>query len=145
MAGPRDGDRGQVVGEFSFVCDPACAGQARRWLEASLQSALGANRDGAALIADAVIIASELVTNAIQAACGRGTLRWQVWPGELALVVVDDAPGWPTLLHPGPTDTHGRGLHIVRSLAADMGACTVQGGKQVWATLTLPSSMARRR
>lgn len=127
------------MGEFSFVCDPACAGQARNWLEGSLQSALGADRDGAAVIEDAVVIASELVTNAIQAACARGTLRWQVGPGELALVVVDDAPGWPTLLHPGPTDTHGRGLHIVRSLSADMGVRTVEGGKQVWATVTLPA------
>jgi hypothetical protein len=131
-----------LVGEFSFGCDPACAGQARTWLEGSLLSALGGDPAGASVVNDAVTIASELVTNAIQAECGHGTLGWQFQRGELALLVDDDAPGWPTLLHPGPTDTHGRGLHIVRSLAADIGACTVRSGKQVWATLTLPSSFA---
>jgi anti-anti-sigma factor len=131
-------------GGFSFERDSALVGQARRWLAASLQPALGGEPTGAHVIDDAVVIASELVTNAIQAECGHGTLSWQLRPGALALPVADDAPGWPTLQHPGPSDVHGRGLHIVRSLAAETGFRTVATGKEVWATVTVPTPRATR-
>ena len=129
--------------DFRFLCDPACLAQARRWLAARLGEALGDHPGSAAVIDDAVVITSELVTNAVQAECARGALSWQLAGDQLLVLVGDDAPGWPKLRQPGPTEVHGRGLHIVRALATGMGARSVQGGKQVWATLALPAVAAQ--
>jgi hypothetical protein len=125
-----------LAGEFRFHCDPACVGEARRWLEACLRKEF-AYRPAAQVIGDALVIASELVTNAINAKCVGGRLGWGAGSSWLRLWVFDDGPGWPVLRDPGPLEPHGRGLHIVRALAAETGARQVFGGKEAWATLAL--------
>jgi anti-sigma regulatory factor (Ser/Thr protein kinase) len=126
-----------VVDQFPFVCDPACVPAARGWLASSLGKALSERPRAGPVIGDAVLIASELVTNAVNAECARGVLSWQLGEDEVMVSVVDDGAGWPTVRHPGVTEAHGRGLRIVRALAAEMGIREVERGKQVWATLTL--------
>jgi two-component sensor histidine kinase len=127
-----------LAGEFPFRCEPACVGEARRWLDTCLQQEFG-TRPSARVITDALVIASELVTNAINARCVDGRLGWRTDPDWLRLWVFDDGPGWPRLRDPGPLDPHGRGLQIVQALAAEAGTRQVAGGKEAWATLALPS------
>lgn len=127
-----------MADEYPFHCEPACVGEARRWLASSLQDEFRA-RSTAEVITDALVIASELVTNAINAKCVSGRLGWRVGSNWLRLWVFDDGPGWPALRTPGPLDPHGRGLHIVRALASDTGTRHVSGGKEAWATLALPT------
>jgi two-component sensor histidine kinase len=125
-------------GELAFGCDTAEPAAVRRWLEDDLRSSLAARADLGDLISDALTIATELVTNAIRAGCDRGRISWMLEPGCLQLAVYDNAPGWPVMRNPRPTDTHGRGLRIIEALAADRGTRAVDGGKQAWAALELP-------
>jgi serine/threonine-protein kinase RsbW len=71
---------------------------------------------------DLVLIASELVTNAIMhSRSGRPgktfTVRATLYPGDYAWVEIADQGG--TWTSDGPDDEHGRGLAIVASLAGD--------------------------
>jgi anti-sigma regulatory factor (Ser/Thr protein kinase) len=126
----------KVSNEFDFHCEPVCAGEARRWLEACLRAELR-QQPTIDVLDDALIIASELVTNAINAPCSTGRLGWRTDRRLLWLWVFDDGPGWPQLRQPGPLDVHGRGLRIVRALATQFGTRRVAGGKESWATLAL--------
>jgi anti-sigma regulatory factor (Ser/Thr protein kinase) len=87
------------------------------------------------LVADASIIASELVTNAVRHA---GT------PMELILartarylhIAVRDRDAQPAVLqHPSRLAAGGRGLLIVARTALSWGSSPTQNGKVVWATL----------
>jgi len=93
-------------------------------------------------------VASELVANAVtasaQAAPGDAppapvTLRITVQPGELHISVWDPDPVPPPRDHrPGTWDENGRGLMIVKALSRRWDwDPTEDGGKYVWATLSL--------
>ncbi|HEY1320838.1 MAG TPA: ATP-binding protein [Streptosporangiaceae bacterium] len=98
-----------------------------------------------ALIQDAVMIASELVTNAIshasdvtvESADYRGVgLTWQFTPGCLVCVVTDHSSRPPVLVMPGPDAESGHGLQIVHALSAGWGwAMLGPAEKAVWAAL----------
>src|SRR5687768_12191763 len=69
-----------------------------------------------------VLVASELVTNAISYAGGTGRVR--LWSNGTALYcqVSDEGPGIPDseskgLIKPPPESTNGRGLWVARALA----------------------------
>ena len=126
--------------ELSFTCDAAGPAAVRGWLAPGLHAALPADDAHRSLISDALIIASELVTNAIQAGCSLGRMGWALELECLQLSVFDDAPGWPVMQDAGPTDTHGRGLRIIDALAAARGTRKVDGGKLAWAALQLPTA-----
>ena len=99
---------------------------------------------GLAELADtAELLASELVTNAVQAA---GRLRTTAPPvvrlnfstDEESLVIrvwdaSDDMPIWQEA---APDQTGGRGLMLVETLSADWGAYREADGKVVWAMIT---------
>jgi anti-sigma regulatory factor (Ser/Thr protein kinase) len=98
-----------------------------------------------ALIQDAVIVASELVTNAIRHA-GDGAsespdspwvgLAWLFTPGRVVCVVTDHSSKPPVLVLPGLDAESGHGLQIVHALTDDWGwAVTGPGEKAVWAAL----------
>jgi two-component sensor histidine kinase len=104
-----------------------------------------------ALADDAVIIASELVTNAIR----HGTcvpageaghppvmLAWQQHAGRLTCMVMDENAGPSVLTSAGPDSECGRGLQVVQALAAEWGWMMLDGHeKAVWAALCLPDAM----
>jgi anti-sigma regulatory factor (Ser/Thr protein kinase) len=78
-----------------------------------------------------VLIASELVTNAVQAGATIVEIGVNVTDGRLDLVVTDDAGGWPTPTSPTPDDTAGRGLLIVEQLADAWDVAARKHGKAV--------------
>ena len=67
--------------------------------------------------ADAALIVSELVTNAVRAGAGQIDVDYLFNEHELLISVTDDAPGLPTPRTAGFLDTTGRGLQLVDALA----------------------------
>ena len=103
-----------------------------------------------ALIQDAVMVASELVTNAIRHGTPlavdneeqpRVELTWWCQASGLICVVTDRSTQPPVL---APASLHaesGRGLQIVHALAVTWGWTTLSTReKAVWATLGLPGT-----
>ena len=103
-----------------------------------------------AVIEDAVVIASELTTNAIQhgtpamgdatgeAESGRVELSWCHQASRLICVVTDQTGTPPALAAGGPEAESGHGLQIVGALAVAWGWTILgTGEKAVWAALEL--------
>jgi anti-sigma regulatory factor (Ser/Thr protein kinase) len=86
------------------------------------------------LVEDVVLIASELVTNAVRAGADWVDLTLRVTPRRLDLLVGDDADGRPVLVTPDDDATRGRGLGIVDHLADAWDVTPRAQGKLVTAT-----------
>ncbi|MFI6083036.1 ATP-binding protein [Streptomyces sp. NPDC051217] len=103
------------------------------------------------LHADAVLLASELTTNAVvhtlsvQILCGIGLVTDEC----LRLEVHDHDYSGTSLprYEPGPEDEGGRGLLLVEQLAASWGVSRsgLTGGNAVWATLTTANHVGGSR
>jgi len=97
------------------------------------------------LTPDAQLLASELVTNAVEHGDGRPiglTIRRHAEPGAAAGIlcqVTDTAPGRPRMRAIQPASERGRGLQIVAALAADHGVTANPCGKTTWFTLATPT------
>jgi serine/threonine-protein kinase RsbW len=94
-----------------------------------------------ALIDDVVLVATELVTNAIRhgepLSGGQVTVTWQVVDREVLIRVTDGgAASRPRVRHPSPRETSGRGLALVEALATRWGVDDTPNGTTVWAALT---------
>lgn len=87
----------------------------------------------------AVLIVSELATNAAQHGHSDMTLHLTLGPDALHIAVADHGDmGRPMLSYPGDgPDEHGRGLHIVRTLAARLDIHQDSSGRQVHACLRI--------
>lgn len=117
-------------------CGPRSAKAARDFTKAALR-----DWELSDLADDAAVIASELVTNAIQH-CGPHALvemAWQRHADQVTCLVTDRNPNLPVLAPPADPDAEsGRGLWVVQALAADWGWMTLgSGAKAVWASLRL--------
>ena len=78
---------------------------------------------------DAVLMVSELVTNAVQHGIGAITLRIEGEPGTVRVEVADD--GFVAVAPSPVPDAHGGwGLRIVDQLADDWGV--LEGNTRVW-------------
>ena len=99
---------------------------------------------GAAELADtAELVASELVTNSVNACAGldRAAIRLVLTldRGELAILVRDNHPGVPLAVQPGADDESGRGLLIVEHLSDRCGWYPLEGAKPAkvtWAVIS---------
>ena len=95
---------------------------------------------------DTVAITSELVSNAIQHACGDGTgtvkvTLLRVWNPEGVTVVVADCSREGPVTHMAPDGSErGRGLRIVDELSDCWGWSPEDGGKAVYAVLAKQAS-----
>ncbi|MFH8447804.1 ATP-binding protein [Streptomyces fungicidicus] len=89
---------------------------------------------------NAVVVTSELVTNALTHAAGdRIVCRLRLLADRVRIEVEDQARGLalPMLRRPGPDDQNGRGLLLVDTLSSDWAVTRPPGrpGRVVWAEL----------
>jgi anti-sigma regulatory factor (Ser/Thr protein kinase) len=123
-------------GTVMLSCAPSSVAAARRWLTSELVE-VGATEPA---VADAALIASELLTNALRHARplpgGKLRLGWALDGGVVELTVTDGGAatqpraGWPSASSLG-----GRGLAIVSRLSLRWGASAGEAGTTVWAVL----------
>jgi anti-sigma regulatory factor (Ser/Thr protein kinase) len=112
--------------------DRHSAVDARDWLRGFL-----AGRISATLTDDALLVLSELTTNALRHGLGEVVVRAALDDGMLQLSVTDAGDELPALQPVDPTRLGGLGLRIVDELSASWGVAPFPGGKTVWATLPL--------
>ena len=118
--------------------DMASVAVARRSLSRDL-ARCGASED---VVDDAVLVVSELMTNALRHArpliADMIRLEWSVAEGRLELSVTDGGgPTAPMRAQPSVTARGGRGLAIISSLASSWGVRRRTGETTVWALLPL--------
>ncbi len=90
---------------------------------------------------DALLVISELVTNAVRAGSDPLTVATNLHKAELEIAVLDHGAGWPVLQPPEHGSDHGRGLAIIEAVARSWGTERRAAGKAVWAVLALPADL----
>jgi anti-sigma regulatory factor (Ser/Thr protein kinase) len=92
-------------------------------------------RQNGDLLADALLVTSELTTNAVVHTRSRFsvTVRWQ--DGGVRISVRDASTVPPTLRQAGPAARFGRGMGLIATLSSCWGVDTTRDGKVVWAEL----------
>jgi sigma-B regulation protein RsbU (phosphoserine phosphatase) len=112
--------------------DGRSATQARRLLEAAIDEA---SLDG--FVDEALLLVTELVTNAIVHAGTDIDLDIETGPGRLRVEVTDQSPGALPLAPESPAATRegGRGLFLLDALATEWGTRHSGHGKSVWFVL----------
>ncbi|MEV5935754.1 ATP-binding protein [Streptomyces sp. NPDC052079] len=121
---------------FDLPTTPASVRTARRGVR-ELLTARGIGHD---LCDNAVVVTSELVTNALTHSAGDRIRFWLLLTADVIRIEVEDqARGLegPVLRRPGPDDQNGRGLLLVDALCSDWAVTDVPGrpGRTVWAEL----------
>ena len=121
-----------------FECRPETARTGRRFVAQVLVDwGVGPGDPAASGLDDLVLVASELLTNAVKACSGPITVEITAHRSSIELVVEDDSPS-PAVIR-RPDDRGGRGLHIVEALAARWGQEVRDGGsKRVWCQMPVP-------
>jgi len=87
----------------------------------------------------AVLLTSEIVTNAFLHGRSGARVTLSATGGRLRVEVGDDSTALPQQVEADREALNGRGLAIVDMLAADWGAAELEGGKVVWFELTRPT------
>ncbi|GAA2372935.1 ATP-binding protein [Streptomyces cuspidosporus] len=112
-----------------LATDPTAAARARRTVAAALRD-WGVPDDA---IDDIVLMADELVTNAIEHAGGPVWLRLRLHRGRCVICKVGDGSREaPRLRHSDSDAENGRGLVLVAALADAFGARVTTTGKVIW-------------
>jgi anti-sigma regulatory factor (Ser/Thr protein kinase) len=122
----------QRLAQLDLASEADSVRQARRFVSDRLDEWAV---DGA-LAADAVLVASELVTNAVIHGKPPIQLRLHTAAGELTVEVDDGERALPHRLTVGAGAVHGRGLSIVAGLSTRWAARPNDDGKTVWSTLS---------
>ncbi|MCW2813692.1 MAG: hypothetical protein JWN84_1147 [Nocardioides sp.] len=120
-------EHGTLKISTALSADPANVGRARGLLRQALTEA-GAGP----LIDDALLVLSEVVTNAFVHAGGDVRLQGWISAGALRVEVVDAAPHLPARRSYAATAGTGRGLQLMDELADRWGASPRHDGKVVW-------------
>jgi anti-sigma regulatory factor (Ser/Thr protein kinase) len=129
---------GDLVASAAYQPEPEAAAAARRFVREVLRSwqggGLGPTRDG--LVDDAVLLTSELVTNAVLHAGTSLHLTCRLAGDAVEIAVVDYSPGQlVTGTQPGglaAERTGGRGLGLPAKLASSWGVTYTHRSKTVW-------------
>ncbi|MBV9663682.1 MAG: ATP-binding protein [Actinobacteria bacterium] len=142
---PHSPGGGPSAAETRLVATPAAASAARRFIADTLE---GWSLETA--VDDAVLCASELVTNAVLHAGGELVVRLTRNDGHVLLEVVDERPlelsaVQPRAPMPDNAGMTGRGLSVLASLASEWGVDRTElpgpaVGKVVWAQLPVDAA-----
>jgi anti-sigma regulatory factor (Ser/Thr protein kinase) len=116
-----------------FERDVVSVATARDWLSRFLTR----HDVSAPVTADAILVLSELVTNALRHGLGEIVARGSIDDLELRVSVSDSGDELPVTLPLDPTRVGGLGLVVVGEVSSDWGVSPFPGGKTVWATLAL--------
>ena len=108
-------------------CDASSVGTARRLVRKQLACV-----DDPDLVADASLLVSELVTNAILHGRTDVVLRAGLKRHVFRAEVTDHNPAVPAQRRPNESTAGGRGLHLVDEIANRWGVKTSRSGKTVW-------------
>jgi len=106
--------------------DASAAQEARAAIHNALSTWPEAVRDVAVLLAD------ELVTNALVHTSGEIGLRVEDSPEWIRVEVSDTSAAPPLVRSPKPKEARGRGMMIVDALASSWGIVPTSEGKRVW-------------
>lgn len=121
------------MGALAIAHEPASAALVRH----SIAADLAGEQIAADCIDDVVLVASELVSNAVTHVptplAADLQVSWELQPDSVVVRVVDDSPELPRRRTTNESDTRGRGLFIVAAIALDWGVRRTGTGKQVWA------------
>lgn len=133
----------RTAGTVLLPHTPASVAVARRRITADLAAA-GVPE---ASVGDAVLVLSELLSNAIRHARPLPgaivEVAWRLEPGAIEVAVSDGgAPTRPAPTHAALSALGGRGLDIVEYLSAAWGIQTTEPGLTVWAVLAAPPGPA---
>jgi serine phosphatase RsbU (regulator of sigma subunit) len=145
--------RKDLVASAAYLPEPAAVAAARKfvrdtlcsWLDAGPGTAADAAADGG-LVDDAVLLTSELVTNAVVHAGTQVQVTCKLAAGAVEVVVRDSHPA---RMVPGAPDdavpaerTGGRGLLLPSALAAAWGVSYGTDAKAVWFRMGVPGGPA---
>ncbi len=113
--------------------DPASLHLVRQWLTDELRARTELDRSG---VDDAVVMASELITNVLAHTDADYRIRLIDQGERLRIEVEDPSPGVPVMRERDPGRVGGNGLRIVDAWSDDWGVTPLDGGgKVVWFTI----------
>lgn len=120
----------------SFLYTPRSVIQARRFVSGALEDVPDST------IESAILIVSELATNAIRHAGTGFSVDVEVLDQQIRVSVTDSGGGRPQIKSPPAAEPSGRGLRIVELLSDHWGidASTAKPGKSVWFTINFSES-----
>ncbi|MFG2195950.1 SpoIIE family protein phosphatase [Streptomyces sp. NPDC048639] len=155
MSTSRYGGPGQATRKLTILPgSPLAPSTARKFVRSSLADWAGLSPANAHLTGqltdDAVLLVSELVTNAVMHAGTMVELRLHLegpeedaraykCPAALVVEVCDRAPNWTAADHQHAPGEHGRGLRIVGTVAENWGVTYGHEMKTVWFRLAVPA------
>ena len=121
---------GRVVwpAEDSFPADPTGVRAARAWTRRVLDQWLVSGEAAS----DAVLIVSELATNAVRHGASPYVLRLEPASDGVLVEMLDGDPGRGEVRSEDPTASGGRGLALVQALSARWGVESCGLGKRTW-------------
>ena len=122
-----------------FPAEPSSAGQARRFVDATLRT-----WSCDALLEVAILLVSELVSNAILHAGTRIRVVLRLRGPRLRVEVHDDNARLPAQKHYSAMSATGRGLLMVERMSDDWGVAPAAGGKSVWFELDSSAAPSRQ-
>lgn len=124
-------------GEIGLAGDPTSAREARAFIRMALQQRMAAE-----ILQDALLLASEMVSNVIRHAGTPLTLSVEIHRGYLRMTVTDGALPFDARVGPESEDGEsGRGIAIIASVSRRWGVGSTPIGKSIWAELnTAPAS-----
>lgn len=115
---------------LEFESNPQMAVVARQFVRERLDA-----WEATSHIDAAVLVTSELVTNAILHARTAVTLRIALTGDLIRIEVLDENPRLPVVAPCPPEATSGRGLALISTLSSAWGMENHDGGKLVWAEI----------
>jgi anti-sigma regulatory factor (Ser/Thr protein kinase) len=120
------------IHKLELPAEVASCSSARRFVQEALNQATEELR------ADALLLVSELVANAVLHASGPLCLELLQKGSTYRIAVSDGSPTPPTAKGYRTDDATGRGVHLLDSLAAAWGCKRIGTGKVVWFDLPVP-------